>query len=263
MTADSGTLAAVQSEAVVNLWVSQTADVSHARQITSGVGRNDGTRGIAWAPDGKIVYFSLAGGRQNIWMIDADGRENKQLSAEARRNRDPAVSPDGRYVVWQSNRTGNTNIWRMDIDGGALKQLTQGVDCQFSPSLARWEMGGLPDNSNRGRRTTLWKVPIDGGTPMQLTETDSDWQVISPDGKLIAYTYRDEASRQIKIALIPFEGGPPTTTFDLSPESRASSTRISPIQWTPDGFFFFSFVPPAAFFYITPPFRCGGQKKIS
>jgi serine/threonine protein kinase/Tol biopolymer transport system component len=235
MTADSGTLAAVQSEAVINLWVSQTADLSRTRQITSGVGRNDGTRGIAWAPDGKIVYFSLAGGRQNIWMIDADGRGNKQLSADARRNRDPAVSPDGRYVVWQSNRTGNTNIWRMDIDGGALRQLTQSVEAS-SPRISpdgKWVV--YQDHSNRGRRTTLWKVPIDGGTPMQLTETDSDWQVISPDGKLIAYTYSDEASGQIKIALIPFEGGPPASVFDLPPESRVSGTRISPIQWTPDG----------------------------
>jgi Tol biopolymer transport system component len=235
MTADSSTLAAVQSEAVVNLWVSQTADLSRSKQITSGVGRNDGTRGIAWAPDGKIVYFSLAGGRQNIWMIDADGRGNKQLSADARRNRDPAVSPDGRYVVWQSNRTGNTNIWRMDIDGGALRQLTQSVEAS-SPRISpdgKWVV--YQDHSNRGRRTMLWKVPIDGGTPMQLTETDSDWQVISPDGKLIAYTYSDEASGQIKIALIPFEGGPPASVFDLPPESRVSGTRISPIQWTPDG----------------------------
>ena len=234
MTADSGTLAAVQSEAVINLWVSQTADLSHARQITSGVGRNDGTRGISWALDGRIVYFSLAGGRQNIWMIDADGRGNKQLSADARRNRDPAVSPDGRYIVWQSNRTGNNNIWRMDIDGGALKQLTQGVDAsgpQISPD-GNWVV--YQDTSNRGGRTTLWKVSIDGGTPMQLTETNTDGQVISPDGKLIAYTYRDETSGRIKIAIIPFEGGP-TTDFDLPPESRVSSTRISPIQWTPDG----------------------------
>jgi eukaryotic-like serine/threonine-protein kinase len=235
ITADSGTLAAVQSEAVVNLWVSQTADLNRTRQITSGVERNDGTRGIAWAPDGKIVYFSLAGGRQNIWMIDADGRGNKQLSADARRNRDPAVSPDGRYVVWQSNRTGNTNIWRMDIDGGALRQLTQSVEAS-SPRISpdgKWVV--YQDHSNRGRLTPLWKVPIDGGTPMQLTETDSDWQVISPDGKLIAYTYSDEASDQIKIALIPFEGGPPASVFDLPPESRLSGTRISPIQWTPDG----------------------------
>jgi serine/threonine protein kinase/Tol biopolymer transport system component len=235
MTADSGTLAAVQSEAVVNLWVSQTADLSRTRQITSGVGRNDGTRGIAWAPDGKIVYSSLAGGRQNIWMIDADGRGNKQLSADARRNRDPAVSPDGRYVVWQSNRTGNTNIWRMDIDGSALRQLTESVEAgfpQISPD-GKWVL--YQEYSNRGRRTTLWKVAIDGGTPMQLTETDSNSPVISPDGKLIAYTYRDDASGQIKVALIPFEGGPPTTAFDLPPESRLNERRISPIQWTPDG----------------------------
>src|SRR6058998_1993365 len=77
------------------------------------------------------------------------------------------------------------------LDGGALRQLTQSVEAS-SPRISpdgKWVV--YQDHSNRGRRTMLWKVPIDGGTPMQLTETDSDWQVISPDGKLIAYTYSD------------------------------------------------------------------------
>ena len=234
LTADFGTLAAVRSERVVNLWVSQTADVSRARQITSGVERLDGTRGIAWTPDGKIVYASDAGGRQNIWIMEADGRGNKQLSAEARRNRDPAVSPDGRSVVWQSNRTGNSNIWLMDMDGGALKQLTRGV-ADSSPQVSpdgKWV--AYLTNSNQGNTSTLWKVTIDGSTPMQLTDTNTDGQAISPDGKLIAYTYRDEVTGQNRIALISFAGGPPTRVFDLPPDSRLARS-ISPIQWTPDG----------------------------
>jgi Tol biopolymer transport system component len=54
--------------------------------------------------------------------------------------------------------------------------------------------------------------------------------VFSPDGKLIACNYLDEASGQYKIAVIPFDGGAPIGTFDI-----LSSNFGRPVQWTPDG----------------------------
>jgi serine/threonine protein kinase/Tol biopolymer transport system component len=224
LTADSGALAAVRSERVVNLWVTPTGDASRARQITSGTERQDGTRGLAWTPDGKILYFSLAGGNQNIWVMEADGTGNRQLSPNARRNRDAVVSPDGRYIVWESNRTGSNNIWRMDIDGGALKQLTHsdsGSDHfpHISPD-GKWVF--YMSGTSEGHR--LWKVSIDGGEPVQQSEKSSGAPGISPDGKTRVATYG-----QGKIAVIPFEGGAPISVMDLQTEPRSS------IRWTPDG----------------------------
>jgi serine/threonine protein kinase/Tol biopolymer transport system component len=230
LTVDSGTLAAVRSERAINLWVAPDGDASRARQITSGTERADGTRGLAWTPDGKILYFSLAGGNQNVWVMAADGTGNKQLSPNALRNRDAAVSPDGRYVVWESNRTGTNNIWRMDIDGGALKQLTQSVTSDHFPQISgdgKWVvyMGGSSEGSFK-----LWKVSIDGGVPEQLNDLPSGAPIISPDGKTITEPYVDKTSGQGKIALLPIEGGPPTKVFDV--DLRAD--RRSTIRWTPD-----------------------------
>jgi eukaryotic-like serine/threonine-protein kinase len=229
LAADSGTLAAVRSERVVNLWVAPDGDASRARQITSGTERQDGTRGLAWTPDGKILYYSEAGGNQNIWVTVADGTGNKQLSANARRNRDPAVSSDGRYVVWESNRTGTNNIWRMDMDGGSLKQLTHSVTSDHYPQISsdgNWVvyMGGSSEGSFR-----LWKVSIEGGVPQQLNDQPSGAPIISPDGKTITIPYYDKASGQGKIALIPIEGGPPTKVFDVDLRADSRST----IRWTP------------------------------
>ncbi len=123
LTADSGTLSAVRSDRVVNLWIAPNGEARGARQITSGAGREDGSRGISWTPDGKIVYHSTAGGNQNIWITEADGAGNKQLSPQALENQGPAVSPDGRYVVWAS-WSGALGIWRMEIDGSNPKKLT-------------------------------------------------------------------------------------------------------------------------------------------
>lgn len=224
LTADSGTLAAVRSDRVVNLWIAPNGEARGARQITSGAGREDGDRGISWTPDGKIVYYSTAGGNPNIWIMEADGTGNRQLSANAKRNRDPAVSPDGRYVVWESNRTGSNNIWRMDIDGGALKQLTHSVSSDHFPQISRDGKWVVYMGGSREGRFTLWKVSIDGGDPEQLTAKPSGPSVISPDGKTIA-----PPSGPGKIAVIPFEGGAPTKVFDILGGANRD------LQWTPDG----------------------------
>jgi Tol biopolymer transport system component len=209
---------------VVNLWLAPDGEASRARQITSGAEREDGWRGLAWTPDGKIVYRSLAGGHPNVWIIEADGAGNKQLSANAVQNIDPAVSPDGRYVVW-ARRMGNLNIWRMEIDGSNPRQLGNSVGeltSQVSPD-GKWVVYSGVGNES------LWKIPIDGGDPVQVTDKPATLPVFSPNGKLIACNYLDEASGQYKIAVIPFEGGPPTRLFDI----LGSYQR--PLQWTPDG----------------------------
>jgi Tol biopolymer transport system component len=222
LTADSGTLSAVRSDRVVNLWIAPNGEARSARQITSGAGREDGSRGLSWTPDGKIVYHSTAGGNQNIWITEADGAGNKQLSPQALQNQGPAVSPDGRYVVWAS-WSGALGIWRMEIDGSNPKKLTNRA--ARSPHVSpdgKWVVYSHPNN-------IVLKIPIDGGDEVQLTEKPAGGAVISPDGKLIACNYQDEATRQFKIAIIPFEGGPPTMVFDLLGGPNRS------LWWTPDG----------------------------
>jgi eukaryotic-like serine/threonine-protein kinase len=222
LTADSGTLSAVRSDRVVNLWIAPNGEARSARQITSGAGREDGSRGISWTPDGKIVYHSTAGGNQNIWITEADGAGNKQLSPQALQNAGPAVSPDGRYVIWAS-WSGALGIWRMEIDGSNPKKLTNRA--ARSPHVSpdgKWLVYSHPNN-------IVFKIPIDGGDEVRLTDKPAGGAVISPDGKLIACNYQDEANNQFKIAIIPFEGGPPTRVFDLLGGPNRN------LWWTPDG----------------------------
>jgi Tol biopolymer transport system component len=163
-------------------------------------------------------------------MANGDGSDSKQLTADAFIDQQPTVSPDGHYIVFQSNRSGARNIWRIDADGNNPKQLTQGNSVDASPVVS-------PDGqfvvfmSLRSGTWTIWKVGIDGGAPVQLTNRSSEFPSISPDGKSISYFYTDEQSNnQPKLAVIPFEGGAPVRTIDL-PRS------VPPIAfaWMPDG----------------------------
>ncbi len=227
LTADSKTLAVVQADARMSLWVAPRSDSNRARQITSGAGKYNQ---ISWTPEGKIVYGAAAGNSGEIWAIDADGSNQKQLTSNAGMNIHPAVSPDGRYIIFSSNREGTSNffnIWRMDSNGSNPKQLTTGskeFGCSVTPD-GKWIVyssleGGLG-------RQTLWKVPIDGGDPVQLSSKNTALPAVSPDGKQVACIYWEgQLDSPFGIGVIPIEGGPLTKFFKL-PEG--------PVRWTADG----------------------------
>jgi TolB protein len=227
LTADSGTIATIQQVNASSIWISTpNEDESRARQVL----KTNLPETVAWTPDGKIVYASRTGENWDLWMANNDGSETRQLTTDAYIDHHPTVSANGRYIVFQSNRSGARNIWRIDGDGSNSKQLTAGDSVDAYPSVS-------PDGrfvvfmSLRSGTWTIWKVGIDGGAPVQLTNRSSEFPAISPDGKSISYFYTDEqANNQPKLAIISFEGGAPIKTIDL-PRS------VSPIAfaWMPDG----------------------------
>lgn len=230
LTADSRALVTVQSEAHVNLWLAPANDVSRARQITYGIGQYNGVRGIAWVPDGRIVFVSRMSGSQDVWIMDSDGMNQRQLTTpQTRADVYPTVTPDGRYIVFTSNRGGNSNIWRMDLDGNNPTRLTGGAGEEFPHAGARND--AIVYTSTSSNKFTVWRVGIDGGTSVQLTDKLSQWPVVSPDGKLVACWYREETVQPWRIAVLPFEGGPPTTLFELPVIVEPSI----PMRWTLDG----------------------------
>ncbi len=138
----------------------------------------------------------------------------------------PVVSPDGRYIVFTSDRAGYRNVWRMDIDGGGLKQLTNGKFDHF-PSISpdgRW----IVYSSLGANGTFFWKVSIDGGEPTQLSHSVTHRPQVSPDGKWIACFYKDENDGRFKVALIPFEGGKPTFIEGIE------QPDFQILRWSPD-----------------------------
>ncbi len=219
LNSDSSIIAAVQSVRISSVWLAPSADSSRARQIAPGYYDS-----LAWTPEGRIVYASSESGNPDIWIMDADGSNHKQLTFDAHTDFDPVTSPDGRYVVFISDRAGAFNLWRMNLDGSNLKQLTSGGggESPYFSSDGKWV---LYSDFGHGKMN-LWKVPIDGGSAAQISDKGSWSPVVSPDGKLIACYYAEDEAGAAKLAIIPFEGGPPVKMFDII--SLA-------VHWTPDG----------------------------
>ena len=222
LTADSNTLLTVQGDWVSNLWIAPGGDSSRARRVTSG--KYDGAMGVAWTPDGRIVHASRD---WDVWIVDADGGNQKLLTTDEHNNRWVSVTPDGRYILFESWRKGaSSGIWRMDIDGGNPKQLTErgwASVPKASPD-GKW----VVYESNASGKIALWKMSIDGEQETQLTDRLTEDPAISPDGKLIACFYYP--GQNIKLAVIPFEGGDPVFEFDVDQGIRDKTPG-----WTADG----------------------------
>jgi Tol biopolymer transport system component len=224
LTADSNTMLTVQGDWVSNLWIAPNGDESRAQRITSG--KYDGAMGVAWTPDGRIVHASRD---WDISILNADGSNQKLLTIDEHNNRWVSVTPDGRYILfesWRKSASDNT-IWRMDIDGGNPQPLTNQKAWASAPKASpdgKW----VVYESNASGKWALWKTSIDGGEAKQLTDKITEDPAVSPDGKLIACFYYPE--RSIKIAVIPFEGGEPVYEFDVDQSVRDKTPR-----WTADG----------------------------
>ena len=128
LSADSKTLIVGQNITKTNVWLAPLDDLENPKQLTFGSEAQDGHRGLAFAPDGKIIFTSPRSGNVDLWQMNQDGSNQQPLTADqGNLNISPRVTSDGRYIVFASSRGGDTlHIWRMNADGQNLLQLTNG-----------------------------------------------------------------------------------------------------------------------------------------
>lgn len=227
MSVDDNSLLVTQNQIQSDIWVAPAGNLSEARQITfSSLGRWNGFNALHWTPDGRIIYTAQAAESSTLWMMNADGSEQKQLIPAGGSNFSPSATDDG-HVVFQSNRSGKYAVWRANLDGSDMRQLTD-IDVATAPNVSpdgKWIVYESSDDD----LGELYRMSIDGGEPRLLTHNRAGWGRISPDSKFVACSY--ESDGKVKIAILPIEGGEPLRVFDVP---RLANLR-SALSWTPDG----------------------------
>jgi dipeptidyl aminopeptidase/acylaminoacyl peptidase len=239
------------------------------------------------SPDGQTLAFTVERPDvekntrpKQIYTVRVFGGAPMQITSEGTTNQRPRWTPDGRRIVFLSNRSGSTQIWSMNPDGSDAKQITNfaagasGVTVSPDGQHAVFTTDVYPECSDQpcndarftaekdkvkprvytsllyrhwnewqsGTRKHLMSAPIDGGMTTDLAPGQfdvptfslggADDYAISPDGKEVAYVVNTDPeqarSTNTDIYVVPITGGE-AKKITISPGADRSPS------YSPDG----------------------------
>jgi Tol biopolymer transport system component len=140
-----------------------------------------------------LIWFERS---DHFWRNPIAGAAYQSITGFDGQNEAAAVSRDGQFVAFLSDRGGRTDVWVTQVGSGQFHDLTVGVDGEFvNPSIRT--LGFSPDGAlvtfwlrsrsrPPGEDINIWAVPTLGGEPRPYLEGVAE-AVWSPDGKHLAY----------------------------------------------------------------------------
>ena len=197
------------------------------------------------AQGSRIVFSHLEFDNFEIYVMDADGGNRKNLSNNPVDDEDPDWSPDGTKIAFVSRRTGKYQIYVMDTDGTNQIKLTDGLGTKrepdWSPDGQKIAFSVLP-NFDHGVVTHIAVMDADGKNRVKFEDL-SRMPTWSPDGQRIAFlSWKD---RHGEIYVIGADGqGLEKVTHDLvhkwHPSFSPDGGRIA--YWGEDAGFYHIYV---------------------
>lgn len=187
-------------------------------------------------PTGRWLAYASTRHRHtaDIYLQRVDGTAVTQLTNDPANDVMPCISPDGKQVVFASDRAGTWDLYLMDIAGGPAIKLTEDGAQNIHPSFS-------PDGqqivySSRGSQSGVWElILIDVDQPSHRRIIGHGlFPVWSPTGNTIAYQRaRERGSRWFSVWTVQItEEGDAVRPTEIAASSNAAI--ITP-EWSPDG----------------------------
>ena len=220
LTGDAKTMVAITNHPTSNIWSAPVADLSQAQQITAAALP---LFRVVEAPDGHLLATSMDG---KLWSLQADGSRRTLFTDLLVTDFQGDPAPCGRSIVFASGRAATTELIRVAANGSDPVRLVKGdLNSAVCSPDGRYL---FYDDMQR-----IFRMPLAGGASVEIAkilgENMGGRLSISPDGKFLAYPYRESLPvPATRLAIIPAEGGSTTKVLN-------APGTVWGLLWSPDG----------------------------
>lgn len=186
--------------------------------------------------DGKVLSLVSARGdtedthQESLWALDlAAASSAPRMLVASRRVRNPALTPDGRSLVFEGDLASFSDLFRVSLRGGEPVRLTDAEGGSFQPSFTA--DGAIVFTSSRHGIAQIYRMAADGSAVERLTHSGAEdlAPLAAPVGDLVLFTSgRDGRDR---LYLMRTDGGGLRRLHD---GERPETDELEPV-WSPDG----------------------------
>jgi len=194
--------------------------------------------GATWSPDGKTVAFICnLSGRNNLWLVPAEGGWPTQLTVSDERQTSPAWSPDGKWIAYMSDYDGDEqwDIFLVSPMTGEVKNLTK------TREIAEENPTWSPDGRYlayivKPKTSSVFEIDIydtlmrevkhlTSGTAKDRMNVAPTW---SAEGKFIIYTQEQSKGTDSNVFLVEIASAESTLLTPHDGERTYSANDVSP-----------------------------------
>jgi eukaryotic-like serine/threonine-protein kinase len=200
-------------------------------RLTTGLNAHS----ISLSADGTRLAYAVYTSHANVWAIPipTDGPVSvdraTQITTGNQTVEGMTVSPDERWLYFDSDRSGNADIYRIPLGGGEPQQLTTNPADDFGPNVSpdgRW----VAFHSLRFGTRDIFVMPAEGGEAQRVTDDPGEERnaIWSPDGQSLSYELRGTGRRDGLYVISKDESG-------RWGSPRQVWSHPSQGRWSPDG----------------------------
>jgi Tol biopolymer transport system component len=204
------------------------------RQIAVPVGVY---RQMRFSPDASrlALTYSKNGDPDRVWLVDIARGITTRFAFEGAFDVAPIWTPDGKRVIWGSDRTDGRNLYWKNADGSGKEELLCDAPGLFNDPNST-ATGVLVFRCLSGETSEdLWTVSLSGdktGKPLIASRFNENDGELSPDGRWMAY--RSDESGRMEIYVTSFPSLDQRVQVSSDGSSPGTTTTLTMIRWRKD-----------------------------